>query len=116
MALLCPILLVSACAPEERPADVSPPDPPSVDYLRADTTSSFPFSDAVRVGSMLYLSGQIGTDNTGALVAGGIAAETRQTMENIKAVLERNGSSLDDVVKCTVMVENIEQWGDVNAV
>lgn len=65
---------------------------------------------------MLYLSGQIGTDSTGALVEGGIAAETQQTMDNIKAILERNGSSMDEIVKCTVMVEDIAQWGDVNEV
>ena len=120
IAVLGPMLMLSACAPDAPSSDpaapASPPDPLSVAYLRADTTSGFPFSDAVRVGPMLYLSGQIGTDSTGALVAGGIASETRQTMDNIRAVLERNGSSMDDVVKCTVMVEDIAQWGDVNAI
>jgi enamine deaminase RidA (YjgF/YER057c/UK114 family) len=45
----------------------------------------------------LYLSGQLGTDSTGNLVAGGIAPETRQAMENIRAVVEGNGSSMDRV-------------------
>ena len=56
-------------------------------------SSALPFS-AVRVGEMLYLSGQLGTDSTGNLVSGGIAPETRQAMENIRAVLEGNGSSM----------------------
>ena len=77
---------------------------------------SLPFSEAVRVGSMLYLSGQIGTDSTLRLVPGGIVPETRQTLENIRAVLERHGSSLDRVVKCTVMLADISEWGTVNSV
>lgn len=116
IALPC-LLLLSACQ-SETPQAVPPPPPapPSVEYLKADPTSPLPFSDAVRVGHMLYLSGQIGTDSTGALVEGGIAAETRQIMENIKDVLERNGSSLDEIVKCTVMIDDISQWGAVNEV
>ena len=51
-----------------------------------------PFSEVVRVGRMLYLSGQLGTDSTGHLVSGGIQAETRQALENIKHVLADNGS------------------------
>jgi reactive intermediate/imine deaminase len=90
-----------------------------VEYLAAESTKAqkLPFSDAVRVGNMLYLSGQIGYDyNARALVAGGIAAETKQAMENIKKVLERNGSSLDRVVKCTVMLADINEWQKMNEV
>ncbi len=77
---------------------------------------SLPFSAAVRVGDMLYLSGQIGTDTAGGLVEGGIGPETRQTMENIRAVLQANGSSLDRVVKCLVMLADMAEWGDMNRV
>ncbi len=64
-----------------------------------------PFSAAVRVGNMLYLSGQIGRDPaTGKLAIGGVEAETHQTMKNIKTVLERYGSSMGEVVKCTVFM------------
>lgn len=115
IVFFCPLVLLAGCQSEDV-VDEPPTLGPPVEYLRADTTSSFPFSDAVRVGHMLYLSGQIGTDSTGALVEGGIAAETQQTMDNIKAILERNGSSMDEIVKCTVMVEDIAQWGDVNEV
>src|SRR5215210_7788658 len=60
-----------------------------------------PFSPAVRVDHLLFLAGKIGTDSTGRLVSGGIQAETRQTMENIRAELRRHGVSMERVVKCT---------------
>ena len=76
-----------------------------------------PFSDAVRVGHMLYLSGKIGNiPGTPNLAEGGIQGETRQTMENIKASLEKHGSSLGEVVKCTVFLADIKEWGAMNEV
>ncbi len=76
-----------------------------------------PFSSAVRVGDVLYLSGQIGTlPGTRELAAGGVAAETRQTLENIKRVLAHAGSGLDHVVKCTVFLTDIADYSAVNAV
>jgi len=75
-----------------------------------------PFSDAVRVGNMLILSGNIGVVPEGGLIEGGIQAETQQTMENIKATLEKYGSSMDEVVKCTVMLADIEEWSAMNEV
>lgn len=89
---------------------------PSAEYLTADKTRPLPFSDAVRVGHMLYLSGQIGADRSLALVPGGIKAETKQAMENIRSILERNGSALDQVVKCTVMLADMSEWGAMNDV
>jgi reactive intermediate/imine deaminase len=76
----------------------------------------FPFSDAVRVGNMLYLSGQIGIDSSMKLVPGGITAETQRAMENIKDTLERCGSSIDNVIKVTVMLADISEWGEMNKV
>lgn len=78
--------------------------------------SSLPFSEAVQVGRTLYLSGQVGADATMNLVPGGIAAETRQTMENIRRVLERHGLSLGNVVKCTVMMADMGEWAAMNEV
>ncbi len=76
-----------------------------------------PFSEAVRVGNTLYLSGQIGIlPGTTELVPGGIVEETRQTLENIRAVLERHGSSLDQVVKCTIFLADIGEWPRMNEV
>jgi 2-iminobutanoate/2-iminopropanoate deaminase len=88
----------------------------SVEYLKADTSSPLPFSDAVRVGNVLYLSGAIGIDDSGKVVQGGIEAETKQIMERVRKTLERNGSSMDKVFKCTVMLADIKEWAAFNAV
>ena len=89
---------------------------PDIDYYTSENLKDVPFSAAVRVGEILYLSGQIGTDSSGKLVSGGIGAETRQAMENIKAVLEQHGSSLGHVVKATVMLADIQEWSEMNKV
>jgi reactive intermediate/imine deaminase len=82
-----------------------------------DPDSGYPFSSAVRVGHMLYLSGDIGLPpGSNQLVEGGIQPETRQTLENIKATLEANGSSLGEVVKCTVFLADIAEWAAMNEV
>jgi 2-iminobutanoate/2-iminopropanoate deaminase len=77
-----------------------------------------PFSPAVQVGNVIFLSGQIGTDASasGGVVPGGIEAETRQTMENIKQVLTAIGRTMDDVVKCTVMMQDMREWDRMNTV
>ena len=88
-----------------------------IEYLPFPTKTSLPFSAAVRVGDMLYLSGQMGTDGDSMrLVPGGIEPETRQILANMKAILERHGSSLDHVVKCTVMMADMSEWPAMNAV
>ncbi len=74
-----------------------------------------PFSDAVRVGDLLFVSGKLGTGQ-GGLVEGGIAAETRQALENIKASLERYGSSMENVAKCTVFLADMAEFGQMNEV
>src|SRR5256885_3331968 len=81
--------------------------PPAPEYLNADPASTAPFSDAVRVGSMLYLAGNLGLDSSGKIVPGGITPEAERTMENLRGTLERNGSSLDRVVSCLVMLADI---------
>jgi len=79
--------------------------------------SGLPFSMAVRVGNMLYLSGQIGNKpGTRQLADTGIAGQTRQALENIKAVLGSAGSSLDRAVKCTVFLADIKDYAAMNAV
>ena len=87
-----------------------------VEYSSAKSAANRPFSDVVRVGNMLYLSGKLGTDSSGKLAAGGITAETKQALENIKAVLASNGSSIDNVVKSTVMLADMKEWADMNSV
>jgi len=76
---------------------------------------NLPFSQAVIVGDILYVSGHVGEINQ-KLVEGGIGPETRQAMENIKKVIEANGSSMDDVIKCTCMLADISEWGAMNEV
>ncbi len=91
----------------------------TVEYFKAgsDTERQLPFSDAVRVGNLLYLSGKIGNiPGTMDLAAGGIQGETRQTLENIRTSLDRAGSSLQEVVKCTVFLADISEWAAMNEV
>lgn len=77
---------------------------------------SYPFSEAVRVGDMLYLSGDIGVDASGKLVPGGIKTEAKQAMDNIGANLARHYSSFDHVVQCTVALADIADWPAFNEV
>ena len=85
-------------------------------YTSADAKGAgLPFSQAVRVGDVLYLSGCLGNvPGKMALVPGGLEAETRQTMENILAVLTANGLSFDDVFKATVMLADMSEWAAFN--
>ena len=94
-----------ASQPQKKAADSMP------EYLPSATAApNTPLSEAVRVGNMLYLAGQLGfLPGTRNLAPGGIAAETKQTMENIRAVLEKHGSGFDRVVKCTVMLADIKE-------
>lgn len=100
-----------------QPKRTSKPSPkPLVEYLNPGGGQNYPFSDAVRVGDWLILSGRIGTDSSGKLVSGGIEAETKQTMESIGAVLKARGASFDNVVKCTVMLTDMKEWPAMNAI
>ena len=76
-----------------------------------------PFSEAVRLGDTLYVSGQVGIlPGTLTLASGGIGGEAKQALENLKAILERHGSSLDQVVKCTVFLADIKEWPAFNEI
>jgi 2-iminobutanoate/2-iminopropanoate deaminase len=77
--------------------------------------ANVPLTEAVRIDNTLLLSGQIGIQpGTLKLVAGGLKAETKQTMENIKTTLEAHGYAMRDLVKCTVMLADIAKWGEFN--
>ena len=105
------VSLYNVHAQQKKPATQREPrtfqSVPPVEYLARTRTGAAPFSEAVRVGQILYLSGQLGVDGSGALVTGGIKAETKQALENIRSILERNSSGMDQVVKCTVMLADI---------
>jgi 2-iminobutanoate/2-iminopropanoate deaminase len=76
-----------------------------------------PYSQAIKVGNLVFTSGQIAINpQTGELVKGDIKEQTRQVLENVKAVLEAAGSGLDKVVKATVFINDMDKFGEVNEV
>lgn len=76
-----------------------------------------PYEQAIKIGELVYASGQIPLDpKTGNIVAGDIKIQTRRALENLKAVLEASGSSLDRVVKTTVFLKNIGDFAAMNDV
>jgi len=76
-----------------------------------------PYSQGIRVGNFIFVAGEKGIDpKTGKVVPGGIAAETRQTFENIKAILEEAGATLDDAVASTVHMTDLKEFADMNKV
>jgi 2-iminobutanoate/2-iminopropanoate deaminase len=94
-------------------------DETEIEFLTdsASVEAKMPFSEAVRAGNLLFLSGQVGEiPGSMQLVSGGIQAETRQTLQNIKATLEKYGSSMSKVVKCTVFLADIQEWAAMNEV
>ncbi len=90
-----------------------------VEYLNSGKVlpTNLPFSEAVVVGNTVYLSGQIGNiPGQLKLAEGGISGESVQVMENIKTSLEAHGMDLSNLVKCTVMLADIKEWGEFNNV
>ena len=76
-----------------------------------------PYSQAIRVGNLVYTSGQIPIDPaTGVFVEGGIIEQTRQSLTNVKAILERAGLSMSNVIKTTVFMADMNDFADMNAV
>ena len=76
-----------------------------------------PYSQAIQVGNLVYTSGQIPIDpTTGVFVEGGIKEQTHQALLNVKAILEENGLSMNDIVKTTVFMADMNDFADMNAV
>jgi len=76
-----------------------------------------PYSQAVKVGNLIYTSGQIPINpSTGTIVEGGIKEQTRQSLQNVRAVLEEAGLTMDHVVKTTVFMADMNDFADMNAV
>lgn len=115
--LLCCLIylmpqMVSVCYADQKPR---------VEFLNSGevlpTTRNLPFSEAVRVDNTIYLSGQLGTrPGTLNLVEGGIAAEAKQALTNIRTSLDATGLSMKHVVKCTVMLADVSEWPAFNEV
>jgi len=113
LALFALVLCAVPCAASAQNGAASTPE-----FLQPYGPTTRPFSPAVRVGNMLYLAGQVGTGPSaaGSVVPGGIAAETKQIMLNIKDVLEKTGSDMEHVVKCTVFMADMKEWDAMNEV
>lgn len=110
LAPLCSLIAAAACAAD---------GPAKAEFLNSPASEQrgLPFSEAVRAGDFLFLSGNVGDDpKTGRVVPGGIVPEARQALQHVKSVLERNGASLEDVVKCTVFLADIAEWPKFNEV
>jgi len=76
-----------------------------------------PYSQAIRVGNLVYTSGQIPIDPaTGAFAEGGIKEQTRQSLNNVKAILEEEGLAMDNVVKTTVFMADMGDFAEMNGV
>jgi reactive intermediate/imine deaminase len=112
---------VGGCTLEER-TDRTPDvdEPVRKQIIQPEGVARLPvFSSAVRSGDFIFLSGALGAlpgVDPPQLVEGGIEAETRQTMENIIAVLAAADATLDDLVKCTVFLADIDDYAAMNAV
>lgn len=100
------------------------PEPPPSGAAEVEFTTSsltegldLPFAETARVGDLLFLSGMIGVEpGTLELVSGGLEAESRRALENIRLMLEGAGATPDDVLKCTVMLDDMSQWSDFNEI
>ena len=112
LSLLLPLVFLFGCeVVVDHEADIEYLLMPGLEDL------DLPFSSAVRVDNTLYMSGNLGNiPGTIELAEGGIQGETRQTLDNIKRVVEHFGSSMDRVVKCTVFLADIDEWAAMNAV
>lgn len=111
---------LGAMAPAQaEPHDEGGESSSRVEFHAPEGRSHLPFSESVRVGDLLFLSGQIGavlTEGGRGLPPGGIGPETKQTLENIAGALARRNLTMDDVVKCTVMLADIDEWAAMNEV
>ena len=113
-------LVFAACLAAVACNQASPPAvPPPPEFINLVEPWPYPFSSAVKVGHLLFISGQIGTrieNGAPVLVSGGIDAEARQTLDNIKAIVEKAGISMDRIVKCSVMLADMSEWPRLNQI
>ena len=111
-------LVVSACVVVDAD-EVVTDTRPSVSYYSPDIVAEgakLPFSKAVKAGHTIYLSGELGVDySTTTLVPGGVGPETTQIFANIEDTLDEYGADLSDLVKCTVFLDDMAEFGAMNA-
>lgn len=127
VAVMAPML--AGCWVEERPARAAETEgaqategertgPVEIERIYPEGVARLPvFTPAVRVGDLIFLSGAIGTvGNELRLIEGGVGPETRQTLENLQAVIQAAGGTLADMVKCTVFLADINDYAAMNEV
>jgi 2-iminobutanoate/2-iminopropanoate deaminase len=100
----------------ERKGDVMKSALPRKKVIGGQNLEGLPFSEAIRLGNLVFVSGMVGTDDSGRIVAGGVGPETRQVFLNIQRVLKAAGCSLDDVVKVSVVLSDPKDFEGYNAV
>ena len=125
MRLLITTLLLTclgstiATAEDSAATDIIKTQTPAGHFYSAQLSldQGFPFSDMVETnGGLIFISGLVGTDETGELVTGGLEAETHAIFRQMSTYLEHLGLGFDDVVKCLVMIDDIAQWGAFNGI
>ena len=84
--------------------------------VNLSSANNLPFSDGIVAGNTLYIAGQQGLDASGKLVAGGIGAETKTTLETIAKVVKAAGFELNDIVSVNVYLADINEFGDMNKI
>lgn len=120
--LILGLCLLVGCAERsehsEKMADHASESSPEITFLNgANSLPDAPFSNAVQVGKLLFLSGQIGViPGTREFPEGGFEAQAHQMMNNVKNTVEEFGSSMDRVIKCLVMIDDISRWGEFNEI
>jgi reactive intermediate/imine deaminase len=89
---------------------------PKKEVIGGANTEGLPFSEAVKLGNLVFVSGTVGFDQSGKIVAGGVGAETRQTFANVEKVLKEAGCTLADIVKVSVVLADPDDFDGYNAV
>lgn len=118
LALAFTVGFTIGCEPGVGPAAKPLVEAPAIEFLNSGMLpSTVPFSEAVRIGNLVQLSGQLGAKpGEMTVVPGGMEAEARQTMDNIRNTLEQHGLGMDDVVKCTVLLADMADWPAFNTI
>ena len=119
LALISTLMCATATQAEDTASTITQTDTSAGSFYSSAPSleQGFPFSDVVTTpGGLVFISGLVGTDESGELVPGGLEAETHAIFRQMTAYLAHLNLDLTDVVKCLVMIDDIAQWGDFNGV
>lgn len=119
LALISTLMCATATQAEDTASTITQTDTPAGSFYSSALSleQGFPFSDVVTTpGGLVFISGLVGTDESGELVPGGLEAETHAIFRQMTAYLAHLNLDLTDMVKCLVMIDDIAQWGDFNGV